>query len=92
MKYICDDFIEIKAKIGVRCTVGVFGENIHAMRLYVALGHNSYYSQFFQIEKEEFEEYPLNADLLIEKYRDNKVCFLCSDYMGKNHYSYGFID
>ena len=91
MKYICDDFKELKSKSGVQCTVGIFGENIYAMRLYVALGHNAYYSQFFRIEKQELDSYPDNAELLIEKYSRDNTLFLCSDYMGKGHYTYGFM-
>lgn len=92
MKYMCDDFKELKAKSGLQCTVGVFGDNIYAMRLYVAIGHNSYYSQFYRIERYELEEYPANAEYLFEKYCDSKACFLCSDYMGKGHSTYSFED
>ncbi len=90
MKYICDDFKELKSKSGLKCTVGMFGENIYAMRLYVAIGHNAYYSQFFRIEKQEADSYPYNSDFLIEKYSSEKTLFLCSDYMGEGHSTYGF--
>ncbi len=92
MKYICDGFKEMKAKSGVQCTVGVFGENIYAMRLYVAMGHNSYYSQFYRIERQELDDYPANAEILIDKYYNGEVPFLCSDYMGESHSTYGFED
>lgn len=92
MKYMCDDFKELKFKNGLQCTVGMFGENIYAMRLYTASGHNSYYSQYFRIERNDLEEYPENAGRLVEKYCDEKVYFLCSDYMGKAHHTYSFED
>ena len=90
MKYTCDDFKELKFKQGENCSVGMFGKDIYAMRFWVAIGHNVYYSEYFKIEKEEFDNYPFNSEILIEKYYHSDIPFLCSDYQDKSHPTYGF--
>ena len=91
MRYTCDNFKEEKVERGERCSVGIFGEAIYAVRIFVADGHNCYHSEYYRITKEEFADYPVNAEMLIEKYYHGHSCFLCSDYMGKSHGTYGRV-
>ena len=90
MKYTCDDFIEYKLERGRMCTVGKFGDNIYAVKYAVADGHNSYHNEYFEITAAEFNAYPENTEKLAEKYYRGHSSFLCSDYMGKGHKTYGF--
>lgn len=90
MKYMCDDFLEVKSEKGNRCSVGVFGQDIYAMKYFVAEAHNCYHCEYFKITKEEFENYPNNSQMLISKYYNGNTLFLCSDYMGNNHITYSF--
>lgn len=90
MKYTCDDFVEHKCEKGLKCSVGNFGKDVYAMKYFVCDGHNSYHEEYYRITKEEFMSYPLNSEELIDKYYRGHNCFLCSDYLGKSHKTYGF--
>ncbi len=90
MGYTCDDFRVLKQESGRQCGVGIFGNDIFAVRISVADGHNSYHTEYYKITREEAEEYPENIEQLVEKYYHGPIRFLCSDYLGKNHKTYGF--
>ena len=90
MRYSCDDFMEYKYDKGKRCSVGIFGNDIYAMKYRVSDGHNSCHEEYYQITEEEFIRYSINADVLIEKYYKGHISFLCSNYLGKSHGTYGF--
>lgn len=90
MRYTCDDFRELRYAENKKCSVGMFGDNIYAMRYFSADGHNSYHSEYYNITQEEFAGYPLNSEELITKYYKGHVPFLCSDYSGKTHTTYYF--
>lgn len=90
MRYTCDDFKQLKLEEGKRCSVGVFGEAICAMRVWIADGHNSYHNEYYRITEKKLVDYPTNVEQLIEKYYHGHFGLLCSDYMGKMHGTYGF--
>ncbi len=90
MKYTCNDFTEYKAIRRNTCTVGKFDIYIFAVRCIIGDGHNSYHNEYFEITEAEFNAYPLNAEMLTDKYYNGHAPFLCSDYMGKGHKTYEF--
>lgn len=90
MKYTCNDFRELNFESNMQCSVGIFGDNIYAMKFFIADGHNSYHNEYYKITNEEFAGYPANSEMLIEKYYHGHACFLCSDYLGQSHSTYSF--
>ena len=90
MVYTCDDFKQLKFEKGMQCSVGNFGNDIYAMKCFIADGHNSYHNEYYKITEEEFIKYPNNGEELIDKYYKGHSVFLCSDYLGKGHSTYSF--
>lgn len=90
MRYTCDDFKEIKCENGNQCIVGVFGADIYAVSILVEEGHHHYHNIYCRITEEEFNSYPANTEVLLDKYLRGNEAFLCSDYIGKGHRTYGF--
>ncbi len=92
MVYSFDDFRKIKDSGGGFCNcAGMFGSDIYAVRFYRegSCGSEFWY-EIFRLTKEEFDNYPLNALKLSDRFRQYDGEVLCSDYSGKGGSGYCF--
>ncbi len=93
-RYTYEDFE--RKKDGV-CgnAVGMFGEEIYAMKHYEPITVSSRYFEYYWITEEEFLLFPENAEelsnLIIRDRENRKKRLLCSDYnLDPDHKSCGF--
>ncbi|MBR6537757.1 MAG: peptidase T [Lachnospiraceae bacterium] len=93
-RYTYEDFERKKDRVGGN-SVGMFGEEIYAMKHYEPITVSNGYFEYYWITEEEFLLFPENSEelsrLIIRDRENRKKRLLCSDYnLAPYHKSCGF--